>query len=248
MSNLIRSCPTVFAWIVFSSLLISGVSQGGEAAGDGAAVKKILTVTDAGENLLKADAWHGYEQGFDREGDLLVCDNGSDTQGRRGVAQTVVLNQSRPEPFIASAFSRSQGVGGSPESGFSVYLDLVYSDGSQLWGQTALFDCGTHDWQRREGVVMPAKPVNQLSFYLLLRGREGKAWFRDPRLEVVRASEGASLFDGVAVQLQGPACEGFQLRDVAAGSDFVQIEREALGLNLETKRSNQAGVETYDEQ
>lgn len=249
MSNLIRSCPTAFVWFVFfSSLVFSDISHGGEAAGDGAAVKKILTATDAGQNLLKADAWHGYEQGFEREGDLLVCDNGSDTQGRRGVAQTVVLNQSRPEPIIASAFSRSEGVGGSPESGYSIYLDLVYSDGTQLWGQAAPFDCGTHHWQRREVVVMPAKPVKQLSFYLLLRGREGKAWFRDARLEVVRASEGASLFDGVAVQLQGPARDGFQLRDVAAGSDFVQIARGALGLKLETKRSNQAGVESFDVQ
>jgi hypothetical protein len=41
------------------------------------------------------------------------------------------------------------------------------------------------------------------------------------------------LFDGVAVMREAAASGGFQVRDVAAGSDFVRIERAALGLRLD---------------
>ena len=50
------------------------------------------------------------------------------------------------------------------------------------------------------------------------------------------------MFDGVPVSLTGQVREGFQVRDVAAGSDFIQLERSALGLELtcETKHTDQA--------
>ena len=41
----------------------------------------------------------------------------------------------------------------------------------------------------------------------------------------------------VAVAPVSNLSEGFQIRDVAAGSDFVRLEREALGVNLESKRT-----------
>ena len=244
MSRSIRlsECAVLLAFV------LAGNTKSAEKPIDGTVAKRILTATASGEDLLKSEAWHDYEQGFVREGDAFVCDNGSDSQGRRGVAQTVVLSQVKPEPIVASAFSRCEAVGGSPDSGYSLYLDLVYADGTPLWGQTALFDCGTHGWQRREVVIMPSKPVRQVSFYMLLRGRAGKAWFRDSRLEVIRAAEGTSLFDGVPVQCQGETGAGFQVRDVAAGSDFVRIEKEALGLRLEQRTTKKDGVEFIDVQ
>ncbi len=60
-----------------------------------------------------------------------------------------------------------------------------------------------------------------------LRRHAGKAWFRDPELRVVTPPGGACLFDGVAVVAKASA-EGFQVRDVKAGSDFVRIDRQAL--------------------
>jgi hypothetical protein len=50
----------------------------------------------------------------------------------------------------------------------------------------------------------------------------------------------------VAVQSQGTPRDGFQLRDVAAGSDFLRIEREALGLRLEQKTTKLPGVDLID--
>ena len=112
----IKACRIAFACFALVIFLMSGVSPAAEPSGDGAVVKKILKATDAGKNLLKADAWRSYEQGFERDGEAFVCDNTSNPQGRRGVAQTVVLNQTAPEPIIASALSRSEGVDGSTSS------------------------------------------------------------------------------------------------------------------------------------
>ena len=246
MSMSFSTNATACRRIAILCFFVSVLSLAADASSSGTVTKKILKATASGENLIKPDGWRDYEQGYEREGEAVVCDNGRDSQGRRGAAQTVVLNQVKPEPIIASVSSRCEGVDGSPGAEYSLYLDLVYTDGTPLWGQTALFDCGTHDWQRREVVIMPAKPVRQVSFYVLLRGRAGKAWFRDPRLEVVRAAEGASLFDGVPVQCQGGASEGFQVRDVAPGSDFVRIDGEGLGLQLKTKSTKQNGVEFID--
>ncbi len=246
MFSFIRICPTVLAGCLLLGIGTFVAVQAEEVSADGSVAKKVIRTSDGGESLLRPGSWHGYEKGFDRQGESFLCDNGSDSRGRRGVSQSVVLNQASPEPIVASVESRCEGVDGSPGSDYALYLDLVYTDGTPLWGQTAPFDCGSHDWQRREVVIMPAKPVRQVSFYLLLRGRAGKAWFRNPRLEVVRAGEGASLFDGVPVECKQPLRDGFQVRDVAAGSDFVRIDREALGLQLEQTTTNQGGVDFLD--
>ncbi len=213
---------------------------------DGAAVKSVLDVRQAGENLLTAGGFHAYEKGFVREGNLWVCDNGSDAKGRRGVAYSLRLNQTRPEPIVAAAWSKAEGVSGSADSNYSVYIDLVYTDGSTLWGQSAPFSTGSHDWQRRQVVVLPDKPVKSLSFYMLFREHAGKAWFRDPELYVIHAPAGSHRFDGVPVVSRGSAVEGFQVRDVAAGSDFLHIEKETLGLTLQVKQSQQGGATLFD--
>jgi len=213
----------------------------GKPPADGTTIKAVLDTARSGENLLKPGAWQPYEQGFQREDKVFVCDNGTDSRGRRGAAQTVELNQTRPEPIVAAAWSKAEGVTGSPDNDYSVYLDLIFDDGTSLWGQTANFEIGTHDWQRRQVVVLPEKPVKRLSFYTLLRGHAGKASFRDPELRVVKAPQGAFLFDGVPVVMRHAPVAGFQVRDVAAGGDFVRIDKEALGLKLVQTRGTYFG-------
>jgi hypothetical protein len=203
---------------------------------DGSVLKRAVDVQRGGANLLRADGWRLYEAGFSGSNGIFVCDNGPDNGARRGLYQHVELNQATPQPIVASAWSSADGVSGGRDSDYSLYLDLQCADGTPLWGQTANFATGSHDFERRTVTVMPEKPVRSLSFYLLLRGHSGRAEFRDPELHVVAAPAGACLFDGVPVAPAAPPPEGFQIRDVAAGSDFVRIEREALGIRLEQKR------------
>ncbi|MCP4608586.1 MAG: hypothetical protein GY845_07720 [Planctomycetes bacterium] len=211
------------------------------AQSDGTVVKKVLDVHDAGKNLIKQNAWRPWHKGFERQGNIFICDNGDDAQAQRGVSQAVVLNQTKPEPIVATAWSKAESVGGGRNSDYSLYLDLVYSDGSSLWGQTDSFNVGTGQWEKAEVTVIPEKPVRSVSFHMLMRRHKGKAYFRDPELRIIRPPRGAGMFDGVPVSLTGRAKEGFQVRDVAAGSDFVRFERSALGLELtcETKHSDQ---------
>ncbi len=195
--------------------------------------KRILRIDDQGQSLLQPSAWQAFGKGFTREGEVFVCDNGADATALRGVSQHIVLNQKSPQPIVACAWSKADNVGGSRDSDYSLYLDLLYADGDHLWGQVGIFDTGTHDWQRREVRIMPDKPVKSLSFHLLLRRHGGRAWFRDARLVQVTVPEGGAMFDGVpTINSAGKA--GYLVRDVAADSDFVRFENgEALGLKLE---------------
>lgn len=208
--------------------------------------RKVVRDSAAGENLLKQAAWRSYEQGYSRQGAEFVCDNGADAKGRRGVAQSVVLNQKTPAPIVASAWSRAENVGGSRGPDYSIYLDLVYMDGDHLWGQSAAFDTGTHDWQKRQVKVVPEKPVRSVSFYLLLRGHSGKAVFKDAQLRQVVAPAGAYSFDGTPV-IAGNGPAGFSLRAPARDTDYVAFENgTALGMQLETKSTRADSAEFVD--
>ncbi len=214
------------------------------AASDATAVKKVLTTDKTGENLLAPGAWRSWGQGFESLDGIFVCDNAADAQVQRGASQTVELNQTAPEPIIATAWSKAEGVTGSRNSDYALYLDLVYTDGSPLWGQTAPFDVGTHDWQQAKVVILPEKPVKTVSFHMLLRSHPGKASFREPELRIVKPPAGACMFDGVPVSIQEKAAEGFQLRDVAGDCDFVRLERSASGIELDY-RMLQTGDATF---
>ena len=210
-----------------------------------AVVKKALTTTNAGDNLLKSDAWHAWQAGFECDSDAFVCDNGADAKAQRGASQSVALSQQTAAPIIAEAWSKAENVGGARDNEYSLYLDLVYTDGSQLWGQVASFSVGTHDWERRQVVVMPTKPIKSLSFHLLLRKHTGKAWFRGATLRQIQASAGAAMFDGTPIVVPGRLAEGFQVRDVAAASDFHDFSKkggDTLGLKLAVKREHRVGA------
>jgi len=216
------------------------------AVSDGTPLKKVLAAGHAGENLLDPGAWKPWQKGFERKDGVFICDNASDAQIQRGISQTVTLNQTRPEPIMAVAWSKADAVRGGRDSDYSLYLDLVYSDGTPLWGQVAPFNVGTHDWEKAQVIVFPEKPIKSLSFHMLLRRHPGKAWFRNPELRVLKPPAGACLFDGVPVSLSDFTGEGFQVRDVAADSDFVRFERRAIGLELEYREEQTDKATFFD--
>ncbi|MBN1815864.1 MAG: prolyl oligopeptidase family serine peptidase [Sedimentisphaerales bacterium] len=237
----------LFGFLFFSYALLQAEKRNeSRELSDGAIVKKILDTQNAGVNLLRTNQWRAWQKGYDRKDDLFLCDNGQDGSSQRGASQTVVLNQTRPEPILATAWSKAEDVGGSRDSDYSLYLDLLYTDGTPLWGQMDSYHTGSHDWQQARVLVFPEKPVRSVAFHMLLRNHAGKAWFRDPELRVVQPSGGSTLFDGVAVSLAGTLQEGFQLRDVAANTDFVAIHQEALGIRLEYEKQTEDDATFFD--
>jgi hypothetical protein len=221
-------------------------NTGGDAPFNGTVLKKVLDSRDAGENLLTANGWRPYGQGFNKQDGVLACDNGGDRKVQRGASQTITLNQTRPEPIVATAWSKAENVGGGRDGDYALYLDLVYQDGSPLWGQVDAFSTGSHDWEKAQVTLFPEKPVKSVTVNLLLRNHTGAAQFRGAELRPIRTPAGAYLFDGIAVSPQGQPKEGFQVRDVAAGSGFVGIENSALDLKLECKTTNAGDATFFD--
>ena len=96
-----------------------------------------------------------------------------------GVSQTILLNQKAPRPIIVRGHAKAENVSGHPDRTFSIYVDIYYTDGTALYGQTINWQTGTTDWQCGEMKIEPAKPIRNVNVYLLLRGHTGAAWFDD---------------------------------------------------------------------
>ena len=208
-----------------------------------------------------AASWGYWEKGYalerqvTRGGKAAARCSSTDPNIQYGAGQTVVLNQTQPLPIVAGGWSKATDVSGSLDGGYSVYVDLLYTDGTPLWGQITPFDTGTHDWQYREVVIVPERPVRELNCYGLFRGHTGTVYFDDFTVKMLALPTGAAVFDGVPVAVGGEAARstperlrieaggrslaevdrqtgallgdgtevgGFLLRDVAAGSDFLQ--------------------------
>jgi len=233
----ILACLAVAAigGVVFSDA--TGLS--GEATEGRAVVRRLVRDQDQGENLLKSGAWRPYGEGYVQDDGVFICDNGAATV-QRGVVQTVELNQTRPTPIVAFAESAADQVGGGKDSNYSLYLDLVYQDGTPLWGQTSAFSPGSHDWEPAKVLIFPDKPIKRVSLYLLFRGHTGRASFRNARLHELKTEGAVVRFDGVPCLRPDRSYDGFSVRDVAADSDFVAIDRAALGLELDVRLSKPA--------
>lgn len=169
-------------------------------------------ITNTGFELvpLGDHGWQPYGSGYavataGAHGGLRALELANLAPGEtHGAYQYVLLNQSMAKPLYFSAWSRTLGVAGSTDSDYSLYVDVYYASGTPLWGQVLKFDTGTHDWQFREGFIVPDRPIHHLYAYCLLRGNHtGTAWFDDIIMREVQAD--IATFDGVQVATARPA-------------------------------------------
>src|SRR5579859_3188764 len=154
-----------------------------------------------GKPLAWATAPNGCALGIEegRNGSsALRCVN-PNGNGWYGASQTITLNRTNARPLAVRGWSKAANVNGSGDSDYSLYIDLLYTDGTPLWGQTANFRTGTHDWERKELLILPEKPVKSLTVHCLFRNHSGKAWFDDIEVTEVMAQNGTVLFQGVPV-------------------------------------------------
>ncbi len=179
-------------------------------------------------------------EGRDRSHALMV-ENASG-EGWFGASQTIVLNRTAAVPLLIEGWSKALNVTGGSDSGYSLYVDLIYADNSQLWGQTANFRAGTHDWQMRRFTIFPEKPVKSLTVHCLFRGHAGKAWFDDIRVHELSGSD--ALFQGAAVKpnrsVAGPrgdvrfieTTDGLRLSFTGTALTSARIESHELNGNM----------------
>ncbi len=154
----------------------------------------------------RLEHWHDWQKGFRlapgegrNHSQAVVCER-HEGEGEFGASQTIPLNRTNIAPLIIQGWSKAENVTGSPDNGYSLYVDIIYTDGTTLWGQTASFSCGTHDWEHRQFVLLPDKPIRSLTLHCLFRGHTGKVWFDDVSLEEVPTPAGAFMFQGTPVQ------------------------------------------------
>jgi hypothetical protein len=154
----------------------------------------------------KAAHWAFWQQGYrlapgeGRNGTQCVVCERREGGGEFGASQTLTLNRTNIAPFIIRGWSKAENVSGTPDSGYALYVDITYADGTPLWGQTVDFNCGTHDWEQRQFVLLPDKPVKSFTLHCLFRGHTGKVWFDDASVEEIPTPAGAVLFQGVPLQ------------------------------------------------
>jgi hypothetical protein len=165
-----------------TALLRNGGFEGGSSDGHGGGVP----------------GWAPFDSGYDPDHQVhrngyqsIRCDSLSPT-ARRGAQTRLELNQPRPIPVLITGWSRAERVGGVRDGDYSLYVDLEYRDGTPLWGQIAPFRVGTHNWERRQLLVVPTKPIRTLTVYALFRNHVGTVWFDD---FYAREIAGNGIFD-----------------------------------------------------
>ncbi len=176
---------------------------------------KIIQVEDrSGENLIKngsfellsdnnAQYWSHYNNGYKaisgigRNGSVgILCRNESG-QGGYGIMQNIVLNQTTATPIVVKGWSKAENVSGGKDSNYSIYVDIIYQDNTPLWGQTANFSTGTHDWEKKEFLIIPNKEIKSLTIYGLFRGHIGTVVFDD--FELYELGKGGYMLDSVPI-------------------------------------------------
>ena len=164
--------------------------------------------------------------------DSLRCDL-TDSNGVAGALSTVTLNQAAAAPVVVTGWSKAQGVNGSADTEYSLYVDLVYMDGTPLWGSIVSFDAGTHDWQQRRLTIAPPKPIKSMTVYALFRHHTGTVWFNNFEVKDLNSSR---LFDGQEITPPSTATSagGWFVRDLTAGSKSVAPIASSKAVKLST--------------
>ena len=225
------------------TLMAFGIGSGGFARAQAPIFQ--LWQPDAGyRNLLnqagfenrpagEASAWQAYQSGLHLVAEAgrnasraLACENPTPTNAS-GASQTLHLNRTDAAPIWVRGWSKAEDVSGSADSGYSLYVDIVYADGSPLWGQTASFRCGSHDWESRELFLVPEKPIRTLTVYCLFRDHTGRVWFDDIAVEEIKPGEDAVLFQGTPVRIASRRTSAPGMRGQGASTSAPSVPARA---------------------
>ena len=179
-----------------------------------------------------ADDWNAYSSGYSKDAE---AHGGSSSLKASATATSIVAggyqvvrfgeSQANNRTLKVSGWSRAEAVSGIADDDYSIYVDITYEDGSHLWGQTARFDAGTHDWQYAQKIIELEKPVAELYVYCLFRHHTGTAWFDD--IAIVETSQALPPLDGRLTQRDREIFETATVPDSKIGIEarFVGMDR-----------------------
>ena len=172
--------------------------------------------------------WEPFGLGYDIDrqthhgGDQSVRVDSLNTNKARGAQTKIPLNQTRATPVVVSGWSKADQAEGTLPADYALYIDAEYTDGTPLYGQVAAFKPGTHDWQRRQITLLPAKPLKSITVIALFRNHTGTVWFDDFS---AHALEGNRNFDGQPLAVPTvPAASGPRLHVGNGGSLALDVD------------------------
>ena len=216
----------MFKYLALAGLIVFSCVPKLSAAGP---FLRVVSSQGNGTNLLRnggfeqgsstvANYWSAAPQGYrlaigeGRAGSRAVACERTNQTSWYGVSQSLALNRTSTAPIVVRGWSKAENVSGSADSDYALYVDILYSDDTPLWGRTGNFATGTHDWNERVFTILPEKPVKSLSLYCLFRGQHtGRVWFDDVSVQEVTATGDAVLFQGTPMILvsetNGPPSE-----------------------------------------
>ena len=193
--------------LVNSAFHYPGKAEAGAVVGGGFGAAGAVASQSAANTVM---GWKSYGDGYVHDAGAGRIGYGSadsyalrmsnhDWRDSRGATQQVVLNQQQPTAVVVSGWSRAEKVSGTADSGYAIYVDIIFRDGTKLWGYAVPFDTGTHGWQFKAGVIDPDVPIKSLQVFLMYRWHSGNVWWDD--ISVSLLSEG--LCDHSALMLEG---------------------------------------------
>ncbi len=139
--------------------------------------------SEAGLQLVWSSRGFGYQ--IDRNekhtgNQSLRLASSGNTEGALAFCSLPLGGIKTPCDLIISGWSKAKDVTGSKDSGYAIYIDVKYADGTHLYGANAPFSTGTHDWEYCSVKIPLPKQVASLNVCLVLRGKHaGEAWFDD---------------------------------------------------------------------
>ncbi len=201
-------------YIVVGIFIIISLFCAKEALSEEPAME-LLRTQDKSDNLLKngdfektrgntIESWNPWQQGYviakstGRDGSAAAYCKSTKRGTQYGMGQTLELNHGALTPLKIRGWSKARNVSGSPDSGYSIYVDIIFQDNTPLWGQTVNFNTGTHDWEAREFVIIPKTPIKRLTIYGMFRGHTGDVWFDDFTIYQL-GGKGTLVFDGMPI-------------------------------------------------
>lgn len=181
------------------------------------------------------DHWRGYVKGFDYDtsgahavtGSRSVHIRNDSLSDFRGVTVHIELQQSSPEPLELSGWSKCIGVSGEENNDYALYADIRYTDGTPLYGRTATFSTGTHDWEFSSTVIEPEKPIASISLYALFRRHTGEVWFDQLALRPWQQPSNTAFRRDAVLHVSiypNPANDALQLHCSSASTGRVSLQ------------------------
>ncbi|XP_077992535.1 uncharacterized protein LOC144446606 [Glandiceps talaboti] len=154
------------------------------------------TITLLNLDFENDDSWMDYYTGFDYSTDeaktgfrsikVVIGDIGQEG----GAKQRLVFPETdQATTMHIKGWSKAVGIEGTKNSDYSIYCDVIKSDGNPSWAHNAPFNVGTHDWEEVMLNIHIPEGIESVTCYALFREKLGTAYFDDFSAEVTTCRE-----------------------------------------------------------